>query len=137
MEKQKNLVEPFPLFGVESIIYSKEQALQILKSKSYYHFLAGSIALFGYLVIELGEPSAGMNEIYFLTYAIVLFAIGALIRWRQSRVASIASFLIFVYALFANYYVAGFGGIYIITIILLAASYRSIKASFYYHRESQ
>jgi prepilin signal peptidase PulO-like enzyme (type II secretory pathway) len=136
MEKQKVLFEPLPLFGVESIIYSKEQALKILKSNSYYLFVAGFIALFGYLATEVYSLDIGTREIYILIFALFLFAIGTLIRWRQSRVASIVSFLIFLYALFANFYVAGFGGIYIISVILLAASYRCIKASFYYHKDT-
>lgn len=136
MKDRKYLVEPFPLFGVESIIHSKEQALKVLRLNSYYIFLAGFFGLFGFSAIEFFNVDIGMSSTYVLLFAFVFFAIGFLVCWRQSRVASIISMVIFLYTFLRNIYESGFAGFSIITLLFIAASYRSAKASFFYHNKS-
>ena len=120
MKDRKYLVEPFPLFGVESIIHSKEQALKVLRLNSYYIFLAGFFGLFGFSAIEFFNVDIGMSSTYVLLFAFVFFAIGFLVCWRFLR----------------NIYESGFAGFSIITLLFIAASYRSAKASFFYHNKS-
>ena len=136
MDKHKSIIEPFPLFGVESIIYSRDQALKVLKSNSYYIFVAGFMTLFIYLASKFFNLNIGKSETYLLCFIIVFFTIGFLIRWCQSRVASIISLLLFSYTFITKFAVEGFGGSFMFTLIFVAASYRSIKASFYYHKST-
>ena len=137
MEDKKKLIEPMPLFGVESIIYSKEEALQILKSNSYYIFVAAVIMLFGFIGIAFFDLKIGITSTYALIWSFVYFAIGFLIRIFQSRVASITSLLIFSYIFISNFIESGISGLAIFSIIFIAASYRSTKASFFYHSKKQ
>jgi len=136
MKDRKYLVEPFPLFGVESIIHSKEQALKVLRLNSYYIFIAGFFGLFGFIAIKFFNVDIGMSGTYVLFFAFVFFAIGFLVCWWQSRVASIISMAIFLITFLRNIYESGFAGFSIITLLFMAASYRSAKASFFYHKKS-
>jgi len=136
MEDRKNIVEPFPLFGVESIIHSKEQALKVLRLNSYYIFIAGFFGLFGFFAIEFFNVDIGISGTYVLFFALVFFAIGFLVCRCQSRVASIISMAIFLFTFLRNIYESGFAGFSIITLLFIAASYRSAKASFFYHKKS-
>ena len=135
METKKSIVEPFPLFGVESIIHSKDQALKVLKFNSYYIFIAGFFSLFGYFAIEFFNLDISMSGAYLLFFALVFFIIGFLVYWHQSRVASIISMVIFLVTFVGNIYESGFAGLSIITLLFIAASYRSAKASFFYHKK--
>jgi hypothetical protein len=136
MEYRKSLFEPFPLFGVESIIHSKGQALKVLRLNSYYIFIAGFLGLFGFFAIEIFNVDIGVSSTYALFFAFVFFAIGFLVYRCQSRVASIISIVIFLYTFLRNIYESGFAGFSIITLLFIAASYRSVKASFFYHKKS-
>jgi hypothetical protein len=133
MQKRFNLIEPFPLFGVESIFHSKEQAVKVLKYNSYYIFAAGFICLFINFVSTIGEMNIGIDNKYLLLFTGFSFGITYFIRKHKSRAATILSLLIFSSAFIFNYYKSGFGGFYLFTLLFIAASYRSLKASFYYH----
>ena len=135
MEIRKYIIEPFPLFGIESIIHSKEQALKVLKFNSYYIFVAAFISLFGFLSISLFNLNIGITGEYVMLFTLLFFTIGFLIRWLKSRVASVISLLIFSFTFFWNFYESGFAGYYILTSLFIAASYRSTKASFFYHKK--
>jgi len=134
MQKVFYIVEPFPLFGVGSVFHSKEQAEKVLKHNSYYIFVAGFICLLSYFAIIVGDMDIGINKEYILFFASSFFVIAYFIRKHQSRAASIISLLIFSSTFFVNYYENGSGGFYVFTLLFIAACYRSIKASFYYHK---
>ena len=136
MENRINIVEPFPLFGGESIIHSKEQAVRVLKLNSYYIFVAAFISLFGFVSISIFNLNIGISGEYVLLFALILFTIGSCIRWLKSRVASVISLIIFLFSFFWNLYERGFAGFYILTLLFIAASYRSTKASFFYHKKA-
>ena len=134
MQKPKKLVEPFPLFGVESIFHSKEHAAKVLKSNSYYIFVAGIIGIILYIVLRVNEPGLKSHHNLILINSIIHLINGFFIKELQSRIASILSLLLFLYNLFLDVADGEMNVFFLFGLIFCAASFRSIKASFYYHK---
>lgn len=139
----RNSFEPFRLFGNESIIWSKEEALMVIDKSSYY------IYFFGVLLLSLGLIdlylffSSSEFKGYLLDYGVVYFlfgliylTLGFLVKKRKSRIASIFSFSFISLGILDYVYYEpnefGFWGV--VAVILLMAFFRSIQGCFAYHK---
>ncbi len=128
------IVEPFNLFGERSIIYSKEEAKKILKDNSYYFFVLSLIPLCTFLFMSIKGFDIGLPKIYVLALGIFYFSLGIAIRKFQSRIASVIAFITFCWIIIIRVIDSDMGGFFFMTFIFAGAAYRSIKASFYFHK---
>jgi len=131
-DDDKKMVEPFNLVGRRAQIFTKEEAVEILKDNSYYIFLAAAILLG--ISIFIGPTDIGFSQVFLIGGGLFYCVLGVCIRILKSRVASLlalASFgLVFITRILEN----DIAGAFIFTFIFLAASYRAVKASFFYHK---
>jgi len=132
----KKTVEPFNLIGRRSLIHTKEEAANILKENSYYFFMSAAITS----GISVYLFFAGKNDIGFTTFLLVLglfYLIMAIcIRSYKSRIASILLLANFGY-IFIRGLLNANGLSFVISFVFLTSAYRTVKASFYYHRVSK
>ena len=128
----KKSVEPFNLVGRRSLIYSKEEAAKILKDNSYYFFIAAALALGA--SIFAGSINIEVSQKFLIGISIIYFLLGFCIRKYQSRIASLFALINFGYVFVVNILQNGRSGFCLFTLIFIAASYRSVKASFFYHK---
>jgi hypothetical protein len=129
----KKNVEPFNLVGIRSLIYSKEDAAKILKNNSYYIFVAAGFNL-GFGFFDFIYPTdIGISTEYLILSGIFYCAVGAGVRMLKSRIASLLALGSFGYTLLMKALQEGQGGFYLFLFIFCLASYRAVKASFYYH----
>lgn len=133
-DNNKRMVEPFNLVGMRSKIFSKEEAVKILKDNSYYIFVA-AILSFGFSVlIKLMDVNIDIPQEYLIGMGVFYLVLGFCIRKFKSRFASILALAIFGYIFIMRIFQNDIDGIFFFTFILLAASYRSVNASFFYHK---
>ncbi len=128
----KKAIEPFNLFGERSLIYSKDEAVKILKDNSYYIFVASAMAFGFFAFVYFSPADVGNSKFIFLIVGLLYLSIGLAVRKLQSRVASIFAFLCFGSLFLQKLIDYGLGGSFL-AMIFLAASYRCIRASFYFH----
>jgi hypothetical protein len=121
-------VEPL----VFSPISSKEEAETILKDNSYYIFIAAFISFTVFLLSVLYELD--IHQKYYLSYGIYLFILAIAIRQLKSRIASTLALISFSEIIISSILESDIGGVSIFSFLFLAASYRAVKASFFYHK---
>ena len=131
----KKGIEPSNLFGESSLIYSKEEAGKILRDNSYYIFVAAFMALTLFVIAKIPKMKLDMLGNILLILSIYYFIIGVTIRVLKSRVASVLALISFGYAAISNILTNGFSIWFIFSLIFLAASYRCVRASFFYHKK--
>lgn len=129
-------VEPFNLFGERAIIYSKDEAAKILKDNSYYIFFAACLMTGIFVFLSFNPVAIGFSKNIILLYGIIYFVLGIAIRYLKSRVASILAMLSFGWVILLRIIENDTGGSFFLSFIFLAASYRSVRASFYYHKHT-
>lgn len=134
-DDDKKMVEPFNLVGRKSLIFSKQEAAKILKDNSYYIFVAAALTL-GSSIVS-GSIDIGASRQYLIGVGLFYCLLGICIRTFKSRIASLLALASFGYVFTTNILQDGTGGFYIFTLVFLAASYRSVKASFFYHKPMQ
>ena len=133
----KKMVEPFNLVGRRSLIYSKEEAAKILKDNSYYIFVAAILNLGFSIFLFINPNDIDISKEYLMLVGVLYCALGVGIRKFKSRIASLLALASFGYILLNNILQEGTGGgFYLFTFIFCVASYRAVKASFYYHKKS-
>lgn len=135
-EKDKK-PEPFNWIGIRSIIYSKEQAVSILRANSYYLFVTGAIGLIIYFLISHDSLKVKIEANFFLLASIAYVLAGVLIRWLYSRGAAVVSLIMSAFYI-VTFFIYGADKIWMIfpPLICLLSSYRAMRASFYYHSKS-
>lgn len=131
----KKTIEPFNLFGEGSLINSKEEAAKILKDNSYYFVVAALLALALYLFFLITKNKIFVSQSTILAYSIFYFVLAYTIRQYKSRFASIVAFVSFAYLVFYRVVTFDIGGFFFFSLIFLAASYRCVNASFFYHKK--
>ena len=133
--QRKNTIEPFNLFGENSLIFSKDQAEQILKDNSYYILFASFMMVAISLLTTLYPVDIGISKKVIIIYGIFYFILGISIRYFKSRIASLLSLISFCSALISKIIEQNTNdGWWLFVLIFIAASYRAVKASFYYHK---
>ena len=135
-DQTKKTIEPFNLFGERSWILSKKDAANILTDNSYYIFVAAFITLGVFLFLTFKPVDIGYTKTYLLIFSIFYFVLGVAIRRLQSRIASILALLSFGLVVLSKILEQNLDFFTFISFIFLAASYRSVKASFFYHKTS-
>jgi len=135
LAKNKKPIEPFNLFGENSLISSKDEADKILKDNSYYIFVAASIGLGSVIFAKLFNLDLGFPLTTPFIMSLFLFILGFCIRQFRSRVASILALLSFGEVLISRILENDKGGLFFTTFIFVAASYRAVRASFVYHKK--
>jgi len=128
-------VEPFNLVGENSLIFSKEEVEKILRDNSYYIFVAAFLMGATFIFLSFNPVDVGISKASILIYGIFYSIIGVSIRYLKSRIASFLALASFGWALFSRVIGQDAGGLWFFTFIFMAASYRSVKASFYYHKK--
>ena len=131
-DDDKKMVEPFNLVGRRAQIFSKEEAAKILKDNSYYIFVAAALLLG--LSAFIGSKDIGISRQYIVGFGLFYLVLGSFIRKFKSRVASLVALTSFGYVIITRIFQYDIGGLFFFTFIFLLASYRSVKASFFYHK---
>ena len=131
-DDDKKIIEPFNLVGRRAQIFSKEEAAKILKDNSYYIFVAAAMLLV--ISIFIGQVDVGISQAYLLVVGLFYCALGLCIRKFKSRVASLLALTSFGYVFVTRILEHDTGGLFFFTFIFLAASYRAVRASFFYHK---
>ena len=93
-ENKKN-VEPFNLFGLRSVIHSKDEAAKILKDNSYYFFVITVLLASIYIISSIADNTYADN-IKLLVLSIYYLILGVAIRLLKSRVASVLALISFI-----------------------------------------
>jgi hypothetical protein len=124
-------VEPL----VFSPISSKEEAKKILKDNSYYIFVAAFMSWAVFLLSILFEHES--QHKHYLIYGIYYFVLAIAIRKQKSRTASIVALITFGLVIIGRVLENDIGSVFGFSLIFLHASYRSVKASFFYKRSCQ
>lgn len=132
--EQKKNIEPFNLFGERSLIYSKQDAKKILIDNSYYFFIASAITFGIAAFAYFGIVDLGTSETTFIILSLAYLLLGIAIRRLQSRTASVIALIIFGWILILRIYESDIGGSFFYSFIFFAASWRSVKASFYFNK---
>ena len=133
----KKAVEPFNLIGRRSLIYSKEEAAKILKDNSYYIFVAAAIPIFISIYLFATNINTDISYGYLLSAGIYLCLLGVAIRVFKSRVASILALVSFGNLFISKILHINSKGFFIFVLfVFLAASYRAVRASFFYHKKA-
>ncbi len=131
----KKPIEPFNLVGENSLIFSRQQAEKILRDNSYYIFVAAFIMFTVDLFLILKPVDIGISKTIILICGIFYFVLGVSIKYLKSRIASILALASFTLDLFFKIMEQRTNnGWWFFTLIFIAASYRAVKASFYYHK---
>jgi len=131
-DDDKKMVEPFNLVGRRAQIFTKEEAVKILKDNSYYIFVAAAIHLG--ISIFTGPMDIGISQVFLIGAGLFYCVLGVCIRILKSRVASLLALASFGYDLITKILENDIGGFFFFTFIFLAASYRAVKASSFYHK---
>ena len=134
VQDDKKMVEPFNLVGRRALIYTKEEAVKSLKDNSYYIFVAAVLNLGISFFLFIYPTDVGISKEYLMVVGIFYCALAVGIRKFKSRIASLLALASFGYVLFSNMWQDGTGGFYLFTLIFFAAAFRTVKASFYYHK---
>jgi len=135
-DQSEKTIEPFNIIGERSWILSKKDAAKILTDNSYYIFVAAFMTLCLFLFLSFKPIDIGYSKTYLLIFCIFYFVLGVAIRRLQSRIASILALMSFGFVVLSKILEQDIGGFTFISLIFLAASYRSVKASFFYHKTS-
>jgi hypothetical protein len=125
LTKNKKPVEPFNLFGENSLISSRDD----------YIFVAASIGFGTVIFIKLMNLDLGISLTTLLIMSFIYFILAFSIRRFKSRAASILALLSFSYVLISRILENDTGGLFFFTFIFVAASYRAVRASFVYHKK--
>ena len=133
-DDDKKMVEPFNIVGRRSLIFSKEEAAKILKDNSYWIFAAAAVLFATSSVIWLMDIDIGISQEYIIGVGVFYCVLGVCIRELKSRVASLLALASFGHVLITRILQNDTGGVFFFTFIFFAASYRSVKASFFYHK---
>ena len=138
-DKNKELMaEPFPLFGIDSTIYTKEQAAKVATDNSYYFIVAGCIPLiFATFFALSGLSVPGLSISYLVFIAIFYLSMAFAIRSLKSRVASILVLAATIWAFISCFIVSDHGGFILFHLVFLAASARAVKATFIFQKKSK
>ena len=131
-DDDKKTVEPFNLVGRRSQIFSMEEASKILKDNSYYIFVAAALLLG--LSVFIGPMDIAISQEYIIGIGVFYLVLGVCIRKFKSRAASLLTLGSFGYVFIERILHNDIGGLFFFTFIFLAASYRSVRASFFYHK---
>lgn len=135
VDDNKKMVEPFNLYGKRSFIYSKEDASKILNDNSYYIFASLVINVIILISLFIYPIDVGISKEHLLFQGIIFCALGVGIRKYKSRCASLLALGFFGYSLLIKILSEGRCGFYLFCFIFCLASYRAVKASFYYHKK--
>jgi len=134
MNENKKAVEPFNLFGERSLIYTKDEAARILRDNSYYIFISTALLLAGFSLLLFTKREIFVSKTTVLAFSIYYLFLGVAIRYFKSRVASVLALASYVYVAASRIIDLDMGGLFWGTLIFVAASYRCIKASLFYHK---
>lgn len=135
-------IEPFPLYP-DSIIDSKEKAIKVINSNYYYFVVMGIVSLvLGILVLLTLRNDREM--IYLGVWAsfsgTIYLSLSFIAKKFKSRIASISLFCFLAYSLTNDIVAQGIDVInfsFIVKLLLITASYRVTKASFYYNNNEK
>ena len=134
MNETRKAVEPFNLFGERSLIFTKEEAAKILRDNSYYFFLSAAILLGGFTLLLFTKGEIFVSRTTILVLSVYYFFLGVAIRYLKSRVASILALVSDGSIVVSRIIDLDIGWLFFLTFIFLAASYRCVKASLFYHK---
>jgi len=126
-------IEPFNLVGERSLILTKEEAAEILKDNSYYLFIASGILLGAWGVLLVTSKDISVSKCTIFMAGIYFFILGLAVRYLRSRIASILALVGFGCVSVSRIMLHGIGSLAYL-FIFLAASYRCVRASFFYHK---
>jgi len=135
MEENRKRIEPFCLFGTDSIIYTKEEAAKVVVDNSYYFIVAGCIPLVISLFALFGKRVPGLTIPYLIIMATLYFSLALVLRKFKSRVASILLLAGVGWTLFPRLVQLDLGWSFIFNLLFLAASVRTVKATFFFHKK--
>lgn len=135
MEENRKRIEPFCLFGNDSIIYTKEEAAKVVVDNSYYFMIAGFLILVLLLFALLGKRVPGESIHYLIIMATLYLSLTLALRKLKSRVAAISILVIVVWALLPRLIQFDIGWSFIFNLLFLAAAIRSVKATFFFHKK--
>lgn len=133
MEQYRRKIEPFCLFGTDSIIYTKEEAAKVAVDNSYYFMVAGGIVLV-IAAISFWKPLPRFSMPYLVVNALCYIALAFAVKIKKSRIASILLLLGVVWTLIPRLTQLDIGGTFIFNLLLVAAASRSVKATFFFHK---
>ena len=128
-------IEPF-VFGRQGLFFSKEDALKALKLNSYYFFVASAILIISFTFLTILKKDLTYFSVLILSFGIFYLIVGYAIRVLKSRIASILALISFGILVIIRVMEKDIGGIFFFSIVFLCAAIRSVKASFYYHKNS-
>ena len=134
MSEKINIIEPFGLFGSESLIESKDQAAKIAQTNSYYILLSGLVFLAG-MLFNMSSYIDGLDGNQFLMLGIAYLILGIVIKLFKSRLAATLSLVLYALIYGYIYFYKGFAGVSLLYFIFVAAAYRSVVSCFYYHKK--
>jgi len=135
MEENRKRMEPFCLFGNDSIIYTKEEAAKVAEDNSYYFIVAGCLSLVIIAFALLGKKVPGLTIPYLIIMATLYLSLALALRKWKSRVASILLLAVVVWALLPRLTKPDIGWSFIFNLLFLAASARAVKATFIFHKK--
>jgi hypothetical protein len=134
MEQYRKRIEPFCLFGTDSIIYTKEEAAKVAADNSYYFMVAGCI-IFVIAAVSLWKPLPRFSIPYLEFMAVSYIALAFAVKKQKSRIASILLLIGVIWSLIPRLTQFDIGGTFIFNLLLVAAASRSVKATFFFHKK--
>jgi hypothetical protein len=132
MAQNRRRIEPFCLFGTDSIIYTKEEAAKVAADNSYYFMVAGCIIL-AIAAIYLWKPLPRFSITYLVLNSISYIVLAFALRKHKSRIASILLLSGVIWSLIPRLTQLDIGGTFIFNLLLVAAASRAVKATFFFH----
>ncbi len=136
MEQNRRRIEPFCLFGTDSIIYTKEEAAKVAVDNSYYFIVAGCLIL-AIAAMSLWKPLPKFSTPYLVVNAASYIVLAFALRTKKSRIASILLLIGVVWTLIPRLTQFDIGGTFIFNLLLVAAASRSVKATFFFNKKSE
>ena len=92
--------------------------------------------VFGVFVAQtIKNADIGVSKTIILIFGIVYLFLATAIRILKSRLASILALISFGYVILARILTHDIGGFFFLSFIFVAASYRAVRASFFYHNK--
>ncbi len=135
MKLTKSSVEPFLRYP-ESLIDSKEKAINVIRVNCYYFYVVGvfAIVLGGYLVcVNLLDREGLVFGIFAVITGTLYIVLPFLTYTFKSRLACSILIVFMTYSMIIDIYQDGLNAIGIFKLVLALALYRMTKAVFYYN----
>jgi len=129
-------IEPFKLFGIDSIIHNNEEAIVIVKENRYYTNLYGIIlilyAIFLFIYGDLNKVS--VDIVFYILFGLIFLLMGFIIKKYMSRIAVIIIAIPIIFEIIDDLIKQSHGMLFLLNTFTLMAIFRMWKATNFYNK---